>query len=216
MSDLLPLNSTEFERALAGAMSRISEIPSPLRDLWRPDTCPVDFLPWLAWALSVDEWDPSWSEERKRAQVADSLKLHMKKGTPWAVKTALESISWPVVALEEGLAPLLCDGSFSYNGENTYCASGRWALFRATFDLSLGGITPAQEAQIRRVIDNTRPARSTLERIKGAVGLVDGAGAAPVDGPAQILTTTWHLYDGSLSFDGSVTYSGDTSLETLP
>ncbi|WP_218789976.1 phage tail protein I, partial [Klebsiella pneumoniae] len=27
------------------------------RDLWNPWKCPVKFLPYLAWAFSVDRWE---------------------------------------------------------------------------------------------------------------------------------------------------------------
>ena len=67
MNDLLPPSATKQERALALATSRVSDVPLPIRTLWNPDTCPLELLPWLAWALSVDTWDPNWSESIKRA-----------------------------------------------------------------------------------------------------------------------------------------------------
>ncbi|MBG8794166.1 phage tail protein I [Salmonella enterica subsp. enterica] len=30
--------------------------------MWNPATCPIRFLPYLAWAFSVDRWDESWTE----------------------------------------------------------------------------------------------------------------------------------------------------------
>lgn len=90
MSDfaLLPPNATPLERALAraGAMPHKPEI---IRTLWNPWTCPIELLPWLAWAWSVDEWDLAWTETQQRAMVAASKKLHQKKGTTWAVREAL-------------------------------------------------------------------------------------------------------------------------------
>ncbi|MHB0167262.1 phage tail protein I, partial [Klebsiella pneumoniae] len=54
MNSLLPPGSSSLERRLAQACSCISDLSVPLRDLWNPWKCPVKFLPYLAWAFSVD------------------------------------------------------------------------------------------------------------------------------------------------------------------
>ena len=63
--------------------------PEEIRQLWNHRTCPLHLLPWLAWAWSVDEWDPAWTEGQQRAMVGASIRLHKKKGTVWAVREAL-------------------------------------------------------------------------------------------------------------------------------
>lgn len=90
MSDasLLPPNATPLERALAKACA-MPHAPEVIRRLWNPWQCPVELLPWLAWAWSVDEWDSAWTEAQQRSMVAGSIRLHRKKGTPWAVREAL-------------------------------------------------------------------------------------------------------------------------------
>lgn len=85
---LLPPNATPLERALAKA-SAMPHSPEVIRQLWNHRTCPVRLLPWLAWAWSVDEWDPAWTEAQQRAIVGASIQLHKKKGTAWAVREAL-------------------------------------------------------------------------------------------------------------------------------
>ncbi len=95
MSDcisLLPPNSTETERATECATARLGDIPVPTRTLWDPANCPADMLPWLAWAFSVDRWDSQWTLEQKRNLVAASLYLHKRKGTPVAVKEAINLV----------------------------------------------------------------------------------------------------------------------------
>ena len=77
---------------MANATSRVSNVPSPLRPLWNPDTCPVDLLPWLAWALSVDVWVPTWPEATKRAVVRNAVSTSRRKGTRQAVSDALSAI----------------------------------------------------------------------------------------------------------------------------
>lgn len=85
---LLPPNASPLERALEAATARVGAIPIP-GGLWDPATCPLAILPWLAWALSVDTWDPDWSEATKRAAVAGSIALHRMKGTPAAIEAVL-------------------------------------------------------------------------------------------------------------------------------
>lgn len=90
---LLPQNQTELEASIATATEfRVS--PDAISKLWDAADCPVKFLPWLAWALSVDFWDDTWSEDKKRATIAGSIAWHRKKGTPWAVKQVLASIGY--------------------------------------------------------------------------------------------------------------------------
>ena len=86
---LLPLNATPFERALEAAPDR--DIDIPLRKLWSPADCPVDLLPYLAWALGVEEWDPDWPEAVKRAVVRDAWLIHREKGTLAGLKRLLEN-----------------------------------------------------------------------------------------------------------------------------
>jgi phage tail P2-like protein len=86
---LLPPASSPLERALAEISARVGDVPAPLLELWDPASCPIEQLPWLAWALSVDTWDPAWPEETKRGAVAGSIADHRIKGTPVAVDRVL-------------------------------------------------------------------------------------------------------------------------------
>ncbi|KTT25133.1 phage tail protein I [Pseudomonas rhizoryzae] len=96
MRDLLPPNSTHLERRLAQVGSAISDVPVPTRSVWNPDTAPAEQLPWLAWALSVDAWDPLWSENQKRQTIRASLQVHRSKGTFGAIKDALAALGYPL------------------------------------------------------------------------------------------------------------------------
>lgn len=91
-ADLLPGNATHLERALAGATGRLGNVATPLRDLFRWDTCPAELLPWLAWEMSVDLWDNNWPEARKRAIIRESFDLHRAKGTIYAIDRYLSYV----------------------------------------------------------------------------------------------------------------------------
>lgn len=49
MSDsrLLPTGSSPLEIAAAKACAEIEKTPVSIRELWNPDTCPANLLPWL-------------------------------------------------------------------------------------------------------------------------------------------------------------------------
>ncbi|NKD86596.1 phage tail protein I, partial [Haematospirillum jordaniae] len=89
--NLLPPSASHLERLLADVDAvRLGTLDIVIRDIWNPATCPAPFLPWLAWALSVDVWNPDWPEARKRAVIAASFQVHRHKGTRRAVREALE------------------------------------------------------------------------------------------------------------------------------
>nr|WP_300309225.1 phage tail protein I [Halomonas sp.] len=93
MSDasLLPPNATRYERALTEETARVSQVPTPLRDLWNPDTCPTELLPWLAWTLGVSAWKPYWSDAVKREQIRQAVEVHRHRGTVQAVRRVVTS-----------------------------------------------------------------------------------------------------------------------------
>ena len=94
MSDsLLPPNASDLELAVEKVLSRTEQIPVTIDTLWDPETAPENTLPWLAWALSVDEWSSAWSVATKRRVVANSVELHRKKGTRGAINLALSGIN---------------------------------------------------------------------------------------------------------------------------
>lgn len=100
MNELLPPNSTQHERHLSVALAGSVGIVVPIRELWSSVECPATLLPWLAWALSVDEWDTDWSEQQKRDTIAAAVKMQKIKGTIGAVRTALRALGIEVQVQE--------------------------------------------------------------------------------------------------------------------
>lgn len=92
MSALLPQNSSELERAVEFlALARIGDLAVPLRSLWSAQDCPEGLLPWLAWALSIDNWDPAWPLHIRRARVAAAIAIQRRKGTRRSVSDVVTS-----------------------------------------------------------------------------------------------------------------------------
>lgn len=92
MSDLLPPNATELERAIAEAAGDIQNVPITIREIWDPATCPTNVLPWLAWAFSVEDWNEDWSELQNRETIRTAIAVQQHKGTIGAVREALASL----------------------------------------------------------------------------------------------------------------------------
>lgn len=99
-ASLLPPNATSLERAIEASTARAADVPVPIRDLWNPQTCPVELLPWLAWALSIDGWEPGWSEGQKRDAVADAIALQRVKGSAASIDMVLARYDDRVAVLE--------------------------------------------------------------------------------------------------------------------
>ncbi|WJS98203.1 phage tail protein I [Novosphingobium humi] len=97
---LLPPNATRLEHALAAATARITAIPTPLTDLWRPEAIPAAILPWLAWSLSVDRWRPSWSEAQRRAATAAAIPNAKIRGSRAAAEAVIADYD-PRITLTE-------------------------------------------------------------------------------------------------------------------
>lgn len=100
MASLLPPNASPAETALAEGVGRLSELPVSVGLLWNPDTCPASLLPWLAWAMSVDQWEADWSESQKREVIRQSVAVHRIKGTRGAVQGAINALGYTVTIKE--------------------------------------------------------------------------------------------------------------------
>lgn len=95
---LLP-NASHLELALERAVQD-PVLPVPLRDLWDPQRCPEELLPWLAWGLSVDDWDASWPVAVRREVVAGAIEVHRRKGTIHAVRRAVAAFGGAIAIRE--------------------------------------------------------------------------------------------------------------------
>jgi phage tail P2-like protein len=139
MKSLLPLNSTQLERAMEAALFEKTIVP--LRDLYNPDTCPVHLLPHLAWAWSVDRWDYRWSEATKRSAIKASFYIHKHKGTIGAIRRVVEPLGYLIEIVEW----------FKTVPEGV---PGTFALKIGVLDT---GITEEMYQELERLIDDAKP-----------------------------------------------------------
>ncbi len=90
-TSLLPPNSTRLERAVERADAQLSGVAMVHDTLWNPWNCPAEFLPFLAWSVSVDTWDSNWPERIKRARIASSFQIQRHKGTAKSIADLIAS-----------------------------------------------------------------------------------------------------------------------------
>jgi phage tail P2-like protein len=141
-----------------------------LRAVWDPDSCPADLLPWLAFAFSVDVWNPEWPEETKREVILRSFEVHQKKGTRKAVETALAAIGFGTDLSEW----------FEHGGDPyTFRID---AFGEDIFDAGYQ-VDAALLAKVGRIVETAKPARSHFElrigeRFEGGVEIRSGARAS--------------------------------------
>lgn len=144
MRSLLPLNSTPLERAIEATF--VEKTLIPLRTLYNPDTCPVHLLPHLAWAWSVDRWDPNWPEPVKRAAIKASFYIHKHKGTIGALRRVVEPLGYLIEVIEW----------FKTVPEGE---PGTFALRVGVLDT---GITEEMYQELDRLIDDAKPVSRKL------------------------------------------------------
>lgn len=94
MTGIAPDTASDVERGLDEASAaRVAALPSTLpQTAWDAARIPPAWLAVLAWALSVDLWDATWSDQLKRAAIANAYAQHRLKGTPAGLERALDHI----------------------------------------------------------------------------------------------------------------------------
>lgn len=192
-SSLLPPGSSALERRLAQACSGISDLNVPLRDLWNPWKCPAKFLPYLAWAFSVDRWEETWTETAKRQAVSDAFWIHQRKGTVAAVKRVIEGLG------------------YSMTLEEWWEVADPAGTFRLEIDLNEIGITEPMIYELERIIGDAKPVSRHISQLTLSMSIqgVASVGAAVLDGEVISVYPPGYTPDDSIYFDGAARYDSN-------
>ncbi|VED47679.1 putative phage tail protein [Raoultella terrigena] len=192
-SSLLPPGSSALERRLAQACSGISDLNVPLRDLWNPWKCPAKFLPYLAWAFSVDRWEETWTETVKRQAVSDAFWIHQRKGTVAAVKRVIEGLG------------------YSMTLEEWWKVADPAGTFRLEIDLNEIGITELMIYELERIIGDAKPVSRHISQLTLSLNVTALAsiGSAFIDSEVITVYPPEYVPDGGIYYDGQQHYSGN-------
>ncbi|MEP1637274.1 phage tail protein I [Ascidiaceihabitans sp.] len=186
MSDLptlLPLNAGSTEREFEKAFSRLHGVSNPIAMLWDPNRCPSNLLPYLAWAMSIEEWDPNWSDADKRSAVEKSVSIHRRKGTIGAIKQALKSAGYGDAEVIERFGWDFHDGGALHDGSIGYALPDEWAEYRVRLARP---ITVEQADQVRGILAAVAPVRCRLKALD--------------------FTEAFNAYNARISYDGQFTH----------
>lgn len=156
---LLPPNASRSERAIEQVTGGVAAVPVPIRETWHPDLCPAGLLPWLAWALGIDEWDSNWSEAAKRAAIRESVAIHRRKGTVAAIRRTLVNAGYGDAEIMERSAARTYSGEHLYSGIEDHASVGHWAEYRVKMARP---ITIEQAGRARSLIEAVAPLRCHL------------------------------------------------------
>lgn len=139
---LLPPNSTQLERKLAQAGSAIEQADTDvIVRATRVDTAPSDFLPYLAWEVSVDRWSDDWSDATKRQVIKDAFYVHKRKGTIASLRRVVEPFGYLLRVIE-------------WFNESPPARRG---TFKLDIGVNENGITDEVYIELERLIDETKP-----------------------------------------------------------
>ncbi|HBY8505060.1 TPA: phage tail protein I [Klebsiella pneumoniae] len=185
--------SSVLEQRAAEACAVISDLSVPLRDLWNPWRCPVKFLPYLAWAFSVDRWEETWSETEKRQAVSDAFWIHQRKGTVAAVRRVIETLGYSMTLQEwwEVADPV--------------------GTFRLEVDLNDIGITESMIKELERIIGDAKPVSRHISQLTLSLSVTALAsiGTAFIDLEVITVYPPEYVPDGGIYYDGQQHYSGN-------
>jgi phage tail P2-like protein len=157
---------------LAEATARIEQLPLDGLLTYLIESVPAEWLPELGrqfHIMSLEGWQFAATDADRRRLIRESIAIHRKKGTPWAVKRALSKIGVEADLIERrdvraaylSHSPLLVDGSWRLDGAGhtlkpVDILSGlpyieHWAsyLVRINLDMARGYDTDAVRAAIR-------------------------------------------------------------------
>lgn len=180
MTDLMPPSASAFERRVTAVAADIERADAPIHTLWDAQRVPLQMLPWLAWAVGVDDWSRHWPVQTQRAAVADAIQIRRRRGTPWAIRRALEVLGYSDVDILEHAqqdaewqdaggsyldARWLLDADRQLGGDLVdppRVVTVSWAQYALGFNIADAPMRARDQRRLRRRIEDAAPLRSEL------------------------------------------------------
>jgi len=131
----------------ADVIDTLNDQLQEIKTLANPVVCDSKYLPFLAYAFKVDFWNESLDESDKRNLIQNSILLHQKKGTIWALEKVFEALNMKAEVLEW----------FNYSGDPYH--------FKVDLSLQDQEITPAEIERLKTYINIFKNVRSVLDEL---------------------------------------------------
>ena len=160
LNDIIPRSIYEDKnvRAICRAIDpQLQEVSQIIREAFivsRIDELPENVIDLLAWQWHVDFYEPDLPLETKRELVLESIRWHRKKGTKFAIISALEKLGF-VPTIKDWYEPEL------QTEPHTFSVRGYYKDDQIDVDF-LGDQT---HEILERIIEATKPARSRLIKL---------------------------------------------------
>lgn len=184
MDSLLPLNRSQLEIAIEQALTseQISthDHIQTMQSISSPFLAPTEFLPWLAWSVSVDEWQDSFIESAKRQTIKDSYLVHAHKGTISSIKRILIASGFSDAKVIENKAQqavwteaggrylngdIALDGASFSTSSPPKSMTTHWAEYLVEFNLASAPTYAQDQAALRSKIEKIAPVRCRLSAL---------------------------------------------------
>lgn len=151
----------------------------------------MKFLPYLAWAFSVDRWEETWSETEKRQAVSDAFWIHQRKGTVAAVRRVIETLGYSMTLQE------------------WWKVADPAGTFRLEIDLNEIGITEPMINELERIIGDAKPVSRHISQLMLSASSkgISNIGAALFDGEIITVYPLGYKPEESIHFDGIAYYN---------
>ena len=177
MTSLLPPNTTPLERRMEAVASDMEKAQAPLQTLWDAKRMPENMLPWLAWAVGVDQWSRRWPEAARRDAIDQAIPIRRLRGTVWAVRRALEVLGYTNVEILEhaeqnqkwiDAGGLSLDGSWALDGRSLFVEGAprvvttSWAQYALAFNVADAPFEARDQSRLRARVEAAAPLRSEL------------------------------------------------------
>lgn len=147
----LPPSSSSLERIMEQIFfEEIALIERDIKDFLDPYKCRADLLPYLAWEMSVDEWDEKWDEQTKRDVIAAAIEIHIFKGTRYSLDKSIESIRNDGLSVTEWFEDKV---------------NLRPGFFRVNLQVRNSDVDESTVPQIYKAVNNAKNTRSHLDSI---------------------------------------------------
>lgn len=118
------LTGTVPDQAGTGGLARMVPL------LWDAETCPLEWLPLMAWAFRLDFFDTAWPERFQRDMVKNARRINELRGTVAGLKLMLELLGHPNAEIKERIRGRV-RGDGGTRGEGLQRGKrGEWATFQ--------------------------------------------------------------------------------------
>ncbi|AHB11069.1 phage tail protein I [Zymomonas mobilis] len=92
ITSLLPPNSTDLERALEKTSASNFALPAEdVKEIWNPDTCSTDLLPYCAVNNGLNQWSDDWPENVKRQRISTAIEIARHQGTVKSIRDVVSA-----------------------------------------------------------------------------------------------------------------------------